>query len=57
MERFAVTVDKKTGIRNDANDWAREHDNPRYILNVLLGVISLSLKTRQIVSSLPSLSL
>ena len=57
MERFAVTMDKKTGIRNDANDWAREHDNPRYILDVLLGVISLSLKTRQIVSSLPSLSL
>lgn len=57
MERFAVTVDKKTGIRNDANDWAREHGNPRYILDVLLGVISLSLKTRQIVSTLPALSI
>jgi len=32
MERYAVTVDKDSGIRNDPNDWS---DDPRYIVNLV----------------------
>ena len=38
---------------NDANDWAEEHGNPRYILDLLLSVITVSMKTMGIVETLP----
>jgi len=53
MERYAVTTHKESGIKNDPNDWAREHDNPQYILDLLLSVISVSMKTVDIVAGLP----
>ena len=56
MERYQVSVDNgKNGsmIKNDPNDWSREHNKPRYILNLLLSVINVSVKTIDIVDSLP----
>lgn len=53
MERYQVTVDKRSGIKNDANDWAEEVGNPRYILDLLLGIINLSIQTVDIVNALP----
>ena len=55
VERYAVTTDKKSLIRNDSNDWAREHRQPRYILDLLLSVIQVSLETQRIVQGLPRL--
>jgi predicted helicase len=55
MERYQVKVDKDSGIRNDPNDWAKEHDQPRYILDLLLRVITVSLETMRIVKGLPRL--
>ncbi|MCU0427576.1 MAG: DEAD/DEAH box helicase family protein [Candidatus Kapabacteria bacterium] len=55
MERYAVTTHKESGIRNDPNDWAAEHYNPRYILDVLLSVINVSVQTVEIVRGLPKL--
>lgn len=55
MERYAVTVDKASQIKNDPNDWAEEHNRPRYILDLLLSVINVSLKTLDIVDNLPKL--
>lgn len=46
-------MDKASGIKNDCNDWSREHKNPRYIYNLLLSIISVSLKTVDIVNALP----
>lgn len=57
MERYAVTTDKDSQIRNDCNDWSREHNQPRYILDLLLSIINVSVKTMAIVKSLPSLNL
>ena len=57
MERYAVTIDKASQIKNDPNDWAREHEQPRYILDLLLSVIMLSCKTVDIVNLLPKLKL
>ena len=55
MERYQITVDKDSGIRNDPNDWAREHNQPRYILDLLLSVIELSVQTAGIVNALPEI--
>ena len=55
VERYAVSQDKKSLIKNDANDWAREHHKPRYILDLLLSVINVSVQTVDIVNNLPRL--
>ena len=40
MERYQVSVHAESGIKNDPNDWAKEVNNPRYILDLLLSVIN-----------------
>ena len=54
MERYAVTVDKDSLIKNDPNDWSREHNKPRYILDLLLSVINVSVQTVDVVNGLPA---
>jgi predicted helicase len=54
MERYQTTIHKDSGIRNDPNDWSVEVGNPRYILDLLLSVINVSMQTVEIVASLPS---
>ncbi|MBQ9587459.1 MAG: hypothetical protein IJR26_06355 [Bacteroidales bacterium] len=69
MERYCDKVDKKSGIRNDANQWGLEHDrqgmnvaksgehgNPKYPLELLQSIITLSLKTLDIVERLPKVA-
>jgi predicted helicase len=53
MERYAVTVDKDTGIRNDPNEWS---DDPRYIVDLIKRVVQVSVETVAIVKSLPALN-
>ena len=53
IETYEVYTDKKSGITNDPNDWATEHNKPRYILDLLLSVINVSVQTVDIVNSLP----
>jgi predicted helicase len=55
MDRYQVRTDKKSGITNDPNDWAEEVGNPRYILDLLLSVINVSVQTVDIVDNLPKL--
>jgi len=55
MERYQVTVHKESGIKNDPNDWSREHEKPRYILDLLLSIINVSVQTVDIVNGLPKL--
>lgn len=60
MERQAVSIDTKgkSGIVNDANDYAIETmHNPRYPLELLLRVITVSLETQKIVNNLPALDI
>ena len=55
MERYQIKTDKDSGITNDPNDWAIEHNQPRYILDLLLSVITVSMETNKIVKNLPKL--
>ena len=53
MERYQIKTDKDSGITNDPNDWGLGHNNPRYILDLLLSVINVSLKSLDIIAILP----
>lgn len=55
MERYQVTTHKDSGITNDPNDWAKEHNQPRYILDLLLSIINVSVQTVDIVNALPKI--
>ena len=57
MERYAITTHKESGIKNDPNDWATEVGNPRYILDLLLSIINVSMQTVDIVESLPKVTI
>jgi predicted helicase len=56
MDRYQVRRDKKSGIVNDPNDWCREHDDPRYIADLICRVVRVSLETMKIVNALPALN-
>ena len=56
MERYQVTVDPKSGIRNDPNDWCKEHNDPQYIVNLLKRVVRVSVETMRLVKSLPPIN-
>lgn len=56
VERQCVKIDKASGIVNDANDWANETvGDPKYPLELLLRIITVSLRTLDIVEALPAL--
>lgn len=56
MERYCDKVDSKSGIRNDANQWGIEHGNPKYPLELLQSIITLSIRTLDIIDKLPKLT-
>ena len=56
MERYQITTDAKSGITNNPNDWSREHDDEKYIFNLVLRIITVSIETMKIVNALPKLN-
>lgn len=56
MERYQVTANKDSGIVNDPNLWLKESGNERYILDLLLKVVTVSMETQKTVSKLPKLA-
>jgi predicted helicase len=57
IDRYQVKTDKDSGIVNDPNDWSREVGDPRYILDLLARIVTLSLETMEIVDHLPALDI
>lgn len=57
MERFQVMAHKESQITNDPNDYCREVGNPRYILDLIKRVVTVSVETTKIVSELPALEI
>ena len=55
IDRYQVRTDRPSGIVNDPNDWATEHGDPRYILNLVKRIVTVSLETVRIVRNLPPL--
>ncbi|MDE0805604.1 MAG: hypothetical protein OSA99_20070 [Acidimicrobiales bacterium] len=57
MDAWRVRTDKASGIVNDPNDWASEHDEPTYILDLVGRVVAVSMRTLEIIDELPVLDL
>ena len=58
MERQSVRADKVSGIVNDANDWATETmRNSKYPLELFQRIVTVSVKTMDIVRALPPLDI
>lgn len=52
MDQYQVTTDPKSGLIDDPNDFS---DDPKYIFNLLLRVINVSLQTVDLINHLPKL--
>ncbi|MFE9185630.1 DEAD/DEAH box helicase [Micromonospora haikouensis] len=50
IKQYQVTINNDSKIRNDPNDWSSD---PRYILDLLKRVVTVSIETMKIVDSLP----
>lgn len=53
MERYQITVDKDSQIKNDPNDWS---EDPRYIVDLLKRIVRVSLESVKIIEALPPLN-
>ena len=54
MDQYQVKTDKKSGITDDPNDFS---DDPKYIFNLLLRIINVSVQTVDLVNNLPKLEI
>ncbi|MHD0356006.1 DEAD/DEAH box helicase [Enterococcus hirae] len=54
IDQYQVKTDKKSGITDDPNEFS---DNPKYILNLLLSVITVSMRTLELIDELPEFEL
>lgn len=50
IDQYRVKTDKKSGIIDDPNEFS---DDPKYILNLLLSIITVSMKTLELIEELP----
>lgn len=50
MDQYQVKTDKKSGITDDPNDYS---DDEKYIFNLLLRIINVSVQTVDLINSLP----
>jgi predicted helicase len=55
IDRYQVTADKASRIANDPNEWCNEHNNPRYIVDLIKRITTVSVETIKIVDALPEL--
>lgn len=54
IDRYKVTVDSKSGIVNDPNAWLREHENPRYVVDLIRSLVTVSIETQRLIGELPA---
>ncbi len=54
IDRYQVKTDPKSGILNDPNEWS---DDPRYVVDLLRRIVTVSLATVEIVRHLPPLDI
>lgn len=50
IDQYRVKTDNKSGITDDPNDFS---EDPKYILNLLLSIITVSMKTLELIDELP----
>ena len=55
LDRYRVTTHRNSGITNDPNDWSTEIGDPRYIVDLVKRVTTVSVRTVDIMAGLPDL--
>ena len=55
IDRYQVRTDNDSAITNDPNDWAVEHEDPRYIVDLIKRVTTISIETVDIMAGLPDI--
>ena len=55
IDRYYIKIDKASGIVNDPNQWGLERGEQRYIVDLIKRVVTVSVRTVEIVAGLPSL--
>lgn len=55
LERWQARQDKKTGTLSDPNEWISQQGNPRYLVELLGRIVTMSLATVEIVNNLPGM--
>lgn len=53
IDRYQVTIHSESKIKNDPNDWCEEVGNPRYIVDLVKRIVTVSLETLKIIDELP----
>lgn len=53
IDRYQVKTDKESLITNDPNDYCRAVNNPRYIVDLVKRLVTVSLETQKLVGTLP----
>jgi predicted helicase len=57
LDRYRVRADPDSKIISDPNDWAVEQGDPRYIVDLVGRVVSLSIRTLELMEELPPFEL
>jgi predicted helicase len=57
LDRYQVTTHKDSQITNDPNDYCREIGDPRYIVDLIKRIVTVSMETTKIVAALPHLDI
>lgn len=55
VDRYKIRTDKASGIVNDPNDYCREIDDPAYIADLVPKLVTVSMRTQDLINSLPEL--
>lgn len=52
IKQYQVSIDKDSGIEKNPNDWS---NNPKYIIELIKKIVTVSLKTNNIIDNLPTI--
>lgn len=53
IDRYRIAVDKKSGIVNDPNEYFREAGNPRYLTDLIMSLVTVTMRTIELTKALP----
>ena len=54
MDQYRIKTDKKSGIIDNPNDYSND---PKYIFNLLLKIINVSVQTVDLINQIPPLAI
>lgn len=57
IDRYQITTHKDSQITNNPNDYSREVGEPRYIIDLIKRIVTVSVETNRIVADLPALEI